>query len=82
MKRYHFEIGDVVHWSLDGKKAILFDDKTLYFGIITNVAKRVDGIEVYWFNNQVFKLMNCSSLLRVENVHLQCKNDECLLLSD
>jgi len=82
MRRHPFEIGEMVYWSLDGKKALQFDDCTLYLGIVTNVAKKADGVEVYWFNNQLFKLMNCDSLLKVENVHLQCKNAECRLLSD
>jgi hypothetical protein len=70
MRRHQFEIGEMVYWSFDGKKALPFDNCTLYLGIVTNITKKADGVEVFWFNNHLFKLMNYDSLLKVE----KCKS--------
>tara|TARA_Y100001970_G_C14246651_1_gene868762 strand:+ start:4126 stop:4365 length:240 start_codon:yes stop_codon:yes gene_type:complete len=66
------EVGDLVYWTLDPegrytRKPLPHDNKNLWIGIVTKKALRGIGIEVYWFNNGIFKTMNADSVILATN---------------
>lgn len=66
------EIGDIVYWTFDcevkkDRKPIPFNNAGLWIGIVTRKAVHGDGIEVFWFNNGIFKTMNQDGLLLASN---------------
>lgn len=66
------EVGDIVHWTFDyegkkDRKPIPFSGADLWVGIVTKKAKHGHGIEVYWFNNNVFKVMELDGILLAAN---------------
>jgi hypothetical protein len=67
MKRHDYQKGELVWWTLGNDKPIPFNGAgELYLGIITAVAKTADGIEVFWFNNDIFRIMNYESIMRAK----------------
>lgn len=65
MKRHDYQKGELVWWTLGNNKPLPFERADeLYLGIITAVAQIADGVEVYWFNNDTFKIMNYESIMR------------------
>ncbi len=55
--------GDLVWWTMGSHRPLRFEDKELFIGIVTQVAKTRAGVEVYWFNNSLFKVMNRDALM-------------------
>ena len=67
MKRHDYQKGELVWWTLGNDKPLPFEEEgELYLGIITAVAQIADGVEVFWFNNGTFKIMNYESLMRAK----------------
>jgi len=67
MKRHDYQKGELVWWTLGNNKPLPFESERadeLYLGIIIAVAQIADGVEVYWFNNDTFKIMNYESIMR------------------
>ena len=67
----NIEVGDLVYWTLDpvgraGRKPLHECDE-LWVGIVTKEARIDSGIEVFWFNNQLFKTMDADGLILVSN---------------
>ena len=42
-----------------------FTKEEKFVGIVVNVSDRVEGVEVYWFNNNLFKTINYDNLMKV-----------------
>ena len=66
------EVGDLVYWTLDSegvnrRKPLPFDSRNLWVGIVVNKSVRGIGLEVYWFNNAIFKTMNSDSVILATN---------------
>jgi len=66
------EVGDLVYWTLDSegvnrRKPLPFDSADLWVGIVVNKSIRGIGVEVYWFNNSLFKTMNSDSVILAAN---------------
>ena len=67
MKRHNYQKGELVWWTLGKNKPLPFKDGgELYLGIITAVAKNANGVEVFWFNNDTFKIMNYESIMHAK----------------
>jgi hypothetical protein len=62
--KHDYQKGDLVWWTLGNDKPIPFVGDELFIGIIITVAKVAEGVEVYWLNNGVFKIMNCHNIMR------------------
>ena len=63
-----FEPGDLVWWTMGGHKPLAFANNALFLGIVVRVAKERQGVEVYWFNNNTFTVMNCDTLLHAKDM--------------
>jgi len=64
--KHDYQKGDLVWWTLDRLKPnpIPFEDGELFIGIVTAIAKKAEGVEVYWLNNGIFKIMNYQNIMR------------------
>lgn len=62
-----FKKGDLVWWTMGGQKPLAFERNSLFLGIVVQVAKQRQGVEVYWFNNSTFTVMNCDTLLHAKD---------------
>jgi hypothetical protein len=62
--KHDYQKGDLVWWTLGNHKPLLFEDDELFLGIVTAATKKAEGIEVYWLNNGVFKIMNYYNIMR------------------
>ena len=65
MRLHDFKKGDLVWWTMESGKPLPFDSEQLFLGIVVRVAECREGIEVYWFNNNLFKVINCEGLMKV-----------------
>jgi len=64
--RHNFKEGDLVWWTMGAGKPLPFNDKELFIGIVVRVAEQREGVEVYWFNNDLFKVINCEGLMKAD----------------
>ena len=39
-----------------------FSSKENFIGIVVNTSEEYDGVEIYWFNNHLFKVINCDQI--------------------
>ena len=63
--KHNFVRGDLVWWTMGaGDTPLQFEKGVPFIGIVTNVSKTAEGVEVYWFNNNIFKVLNCDSLMK------------------
>ena len=63
--KHEFKKGDIVWWTMGGQLPLPFSKEEMFVGIVVNVSERVEGVEVYWFNNNLFKTINYDSLMKV-----------------
>ena len=57
--------GDLVWWALSEDVPLPFNGKELFIGIVT-AAERAQGVEVYWLNNGLFKIMHYETIMRAK----------------
>ncbi len=50
---------------MESGKPLPFENGVLFLGIVTRVSDTREGVEVYWFNNNLFKVINCEGLMKV-----------------
>ena len=62
--KHDYQKGDLVWWTLGKDTPIPFDEGELFIGIVTAIAKKAEGVEVYWLNNGIFKIMNYQNIMR------------------
>lgn len=63
---HDFKKGDLVWWTMELGKPLPFKKGELFVGIVVNVSKIYGGVEVFWFNNRIFKTLNHESLMHAE----------------
>jgi len=63
--KHEFKKGDIVWWTMGGQLPMPFTKEEKFVGIVVNVSDRVEGVEVYWFNNNLFKTINYDNLMKV-----------------
>ena len=63
--KHEFRKGDIVWWTMGGQLPLPFSKEERFVGIVVNVSDRVEGVEVYWFNNNLFKTINYDHLMKV-----------------
>ena len=66
MKRHDYQKGELVWWTMGDDEPLLRSSNELYLGIITAIAKNAGGVEVFWFHNDSFKIMNYESIMRAK----------------
>ena len=71
---HNFKEGDLVWWTMGGNKPLKFENGEPFLGIILKVAKTRGGVEVFWFNNDTFKIMNCDTLMYARETHEKNKD--------
>lgn len=69
-----FQKGDLVWWTMGGDKPLKFENGEPFLGIVVRVAKVRDGVEVLWFNNDTFKVMNCDTLMYAQETYEKSKD--------
>jgi hypothetical protein len=62
--KHEFRKGDLVWWTMGVGTPLKFRADEPFVGIVTQVSEKAEGIEVYWFNNNVFKVINCEQLMK------------------
>jgi hypothetical protein len=62
--KHDYQKGDLVWWTLGNRKPLLFERDELFIGIVTIVTKKAEDVEVYWFNNDAFKMMNHRNIMK------------------
>ena len=63
--KHDYQKGDLVWWTLGNDEPLLFEGDELFIGIVVNVSKIYEGVEVYWLNNDAFKIMNCYNIMKI-----------------
>ena len=66
--KHDYRKGDLVWWALRGGQPLPFNGKELFIGIVTAVTERAEGVEVYWLNNGMFKIMNYEAIMRAKSI--------------
>jgi hypothetical protein len=61
--KHEFKKGDVVWWTMGQQTPVPFSKEEPFTGIVVNISEIYGGVEVYWFNNGVFKVINYESLM-------------------
>jgi hypothetical protein len=61
--KHKFKKGDVVWWTVGQQIPLPFSKEVPFVGIVVNTSEIYDGVEVYWFNNGLFKVINYESLM-------------------
>tara|TARA_B100000700_G_C14963088_1_gene817524 strand:- start:71 stop:292 length:222 start_codon:yes stop_codon:yes gene_type:complete len=63
--KHEFKKGDIVWWTMGGQLPLPFSKEERFVGIVVNISERAEGVEVYWFNNNIFKTINFDHLMKV-----------------
>ncbi len=50
---------------MGGQLPLPFSKEERFVGIVVNISERAEGVEVYWFNNNIFKTINFDHLMKV-----------------
>ncbi len=66
MRQHEFNKGDLVWWTMGGGMPLPFEKGNPFVGIVVNVSELYGGIEVFWFNNGVFKVLNHEELMKAD----------------
>jgi hypothetical protein len=64
--QHDYHKGDLVWWALLDDVPLPFNGKELFIGIVTAVAERAQGVEVFWLNNGLFKIMHYEAIMRAK----------------
>jgi hypothetical protein len=62
--KHELRKGDLVWWTMGTGTPLQFSKAEPFVGIVTRVAEKAEGVEVYWFNNNVLKVINCDQLMK------------------
>ena len=65
MRPHDFKKGDLVWWTMESGKPLPFENGIPFLGIVVRVSDSREGVEVYWFNNSLFKVINYEGLMKV-----------------
>ncbi len=60
---HDFKKGDIVWWTMGRQLPLPFAKEEPFIGIVVNVSSRGEGVEVYWLNNRIFKVLNHENLM-------------------
>ena len=66
MRQHKLEVGDLVYWTMGEGIPLPFEGSDLFIGIVTNISEVYAGVEVYWFNNQLFRVLNYQELIKAD----------------
>jgi|TARA_R110002060_G_scaffold76340_2_gene86618 hypothetical protein len=61
--KHDFKKGDVVWWTVDQQTPLPFSKEKPFIGIVVDTSKTHGEVEVYWFNNTIFKALNHKNLM-------------------
>lgn len=68
IKKHSFKQGDLVWWKGVESSPVPFAKGEPFIGIVVNTSQTYEGVEVFWFNNEMFKVINYEDLMLAEPV--------------